>query len=480
MRSASRRDRPRRGRRVLGFFIVAIVCAAIAWVLWAGGGRPSARLESALDRVGAPAPLALTLRAGRPGLAGWVVRVRGADGRVTALSERRLPRRNLLGSGVRVRTLDLVLDPRAASLPEGPAALEVLASDYGPLALLRGRELVLRHSFAVDLTPPTISALGSLHYVRRGGSDLVTYRVGGDEERSGVEVAGTFFPGVPVEGAGRDVRAALYAFPYDAPADATPELVARDRAGNEARAAFPFRLLDRTFPADEIEVSDSFLRRKIPPLLQAASLAAPGRLIDGYLLVNRKLRARSDRRLAELASSSSPRALFRGGFLQQPGTVVRSTFAERRTYRYRGAVVDHQTHLGYDLASIRHARVLAANAGRVRFAGPLGIYGNAVVLDHGLGLATLYAHLSEIAVTRGDRVGRGDVIGRSGETGLAGGDHLHFGVLLRGVAVDPLEWWDERWVRLHVEEPLAEARGATDRSGSGIADAAEEAGSATP
>jgi murein DD-endopeptidase MepM/ murein hydrolase activator NlpD len=134
-----------------------------------------------------------------------------------------------------------------------------------------------------------------------------------------------------------------------------------------------------------------------------------------------------------------------------------SSFATERTYRYGGEVVDHQVHLGFDQASIRHAEVPAANHGAVLVAEELGIYGNVVILDHGHGLGTLYAHLSAIGVAPGQTVERGQPLGRTGQTGLAGGDHLHFAVLLRGLPVDPTEWWDAHWLRDRLARKLSPA-----------------------
>jgi murein DD-endopeptidase MepM/ murein hydrolase activator NlpD len=76
----------------------------------------------------------------------------------------------------------------------------------------------------------------------------------------------------------------------------------------------------------------------------------------------------------------------------------------------------------------------------------------------GWGSQTLYAHLSSIDVKPGDRVGKGQPIGRTGATGLATGDHLHYEVLIHGIPVTPLEWWDARWIRDHIGKPLREAK----------------------
>ena len=114
-------------------------------------------------------------------------------------------------------------------------------------------------------------------------------------------------------------------------------------------------------------------------------------------------------------------------------------------------------HLGFDLASLKNSPAPAANSGVVAFAGPLTIYGNTVIVDHGLGLQTLYGHLSSLAVKEGDEVKQGQELGRTGTTGLAVGDHLHFEVLIQGISVTPVEWWDGKWIRDHIGRPLMEA-----------------------
>jgi len=126
---------------------------------------------------------------------------------------------------------------------------------------------------------------------------------------------------------------------------------------------------------------------------------------------------------------------------------VGSRFAERRTYKYNDEVIDTQVHLGYDLASVKQAPVNASNAGKVVFVGNLGIYGNAVIIDHGWGLQSIYSHMSQISVKEGDEVKRGTIIGNTGATGLAAGDHLHFGIALHGIEVQPIEWWDPHWIK---------------------------------
>jgi murein DD-endopeptidase MepM/ murein hydrolase activator NlpD len=141
---------------------------------------------------------------------------------------------------------------------------------------------------------------------------------------------------------------------------------------------------------------------------------------------------------------------------------VEAYFADHRTYLYKGQEVDHQVHLGFDLAVTSNVPVVAANAGTVMNAQWLGIYGNCVVIDHGMGVQSLYGHLSSFDVKVGDKVTKGQTIGRSGMTGLAGGDHLHFTMLVGGHMVNPVEWWDPHWIADRVDRKLREAAASAE------------------
>ena len=93
--------------------------------------------------------------------------------------------------------------------------------------------------------------------------------------------------------------------------------------------------------------------------------------------------------------------------------------------------------------------------------GGLGIYGKTVILDHGYGLFSMYSHLSQIAVKAGDSVSRGDKLGRTGSTGMAGGDHLHFGMLINDTFVNPVEWWDIKWIQDNLTSKIEWAQSIT-------------------
>ncbi len=340
-------------------------------------------------------------------------------------------------------------------LEEGPARLVVIAVDRSLWGWGRGNRARLERPLTVDFTPPQVSPVHVPYYVNLGGSGLVIYRAS-DAQASELRLAGHVFPAVGGWQGDPHTFAAVFTHPVDAPATARPVIVARDAAGNIARLEVGYRLKPRRYRRRDIRISDGFIRRKVLPLLGGRGTGEDP--VRAFLAVNRDLRAANGETLRRLTSRGSPRKLWEGAFLQLPNSKVEARFADRRRYLYRGREIHRAMHMGFDLASVRRVPVPAANHGIVVFAGALGIYGNAVVLDHGLGVYSLYAHLSSWSVRPGQRVARGETLGRSGETGLAGGDHLHFGVYVWGVPVLPVEWWDPHWMRDAVEGPLADLR----------------------
>ena len=353
---------------------------------------------------------------------------------------------------------------RFDQLKQGQASIVVTAT-RPVLFGYREATTETRHEFDVNLRPPIAGVQSMFHYVNHGGSEAVVYRVTPANAESGVRVGDIEYRGFPASGAGVEtddpsLRVAFFALLWNQPVDTQIRLFARDKLGNESTSPFDHRVFPKEFRHSRINLSDSFLQRVVPAILQNSvdfDVADPSDLLASYLEINGRMRAENDAYIASLAAETSPEILWRGPFKQLINTAVESGFADQRDYIYDGEVVDHQTHLGFDLASTANADVLAANRGRIVHAGWLGIYGNCVIIDHGMGLQSLYAHLSSIDVAVGDMVDLDQRLGRSGSTGLAGGDHLHFTMLLNGNPVTPVDWWSAQWVEDRVMRKLREA-----------------------
>ncbi len=368
----------------------------------------------------------------------------------------------LWGTGAdKSRTYDIgTLIAQKYQVQDGPAHLRVSAADYALRGFGGGNQTEMTREFVFDIYPPRLEALSGLHYINQGGSECALYRVSADAEASGIQVGPHFFPGLPVDPSDPELRFALFAFAYDLPVDTPVQLVARDRAGNESMAGIGHRVTPREFRRRQILLSDSFLQKVVPEIVsRTPGVRDQGELIDTYVEINSRLRRANHEALAEISKQSEGRLLWEGAFLQLSNSQVESSFGDRRTYMYQGEEVDRQDHVGFDLSVVQRYPIEAANAGRVILAEYFGIYGNAVLIDHGAGLVSLYAHMSSIDVEVGQVVGKKEILGRSGATGLAGGDHLHFGLFLHGVPVNPIEWWDPQWIQDHVLDRLAAGTG---------------------
>lgn len=341
-------------------------------------------------------------------------------------------------------------------LQSGPARIIVQAARpvvYG----IRQAETTATRDVQVRLERPRVAVLSTHHYVNLGGAEMVVYRATPPDVHSGVSVGDIEYPGYPAAGvagvpgaAAQDpaMKVAFFALRFDQDLNTPIRVFARDEAGNAAHANFDSRTFNKPFKKSRIPVDDRFLERVVPAILEGTTEVKPaGDLLAQFLVVNGDLRRKNNEKIASMAKQTSPQLLWRGQvFHPFTNTGVQSAFADQRTYVYQGKDVDRQVHLGFDLASYAGTPIVSANAGKVLFADELGIYGNTVIVDHGMGVQSLYAHLSTIDVKAGQDVEKEQPLGRSGMTGMAGGDHLHFTMLVNGQMVNPVEWWDPKWI----------------------------------
>ena len=342
------------------------------------------------------------------------------------------------------------------ALEEGRATLEITAVNDSWGRFFRGGRSQVSLDLPVRFAPPRVEVLTTQHYINQGGCDMVLLKVSPGTTESGVQVGDVFFPSWPVKDSLPETRLCLFAYPYNLDPKTPARIVARDDAENQTLASFSYQVFPKKFRTDTLDLSDDFMQRVVPPIMsQTPGLQDQGSLLKNFLLANGHLREVEAQQLMAFSKKTAPHFLWTQPFVQLSNSKVEASFADARTYLYHGQVVDHQTHLGFDLAVTAHAPVVAANDGIVVFAGWFGIYGNAVIVDHGCGVQTLYGHLSSIDVKEGESVKREQVIGHSGQTGLAGGDHLHFAVLLDGIPVSTIEWWDPHWIHDRIEAKLA-------------------------
>jgi murein DD-endopeptidase MepM/ murein hydrolase activator NlpD len=348
-------------------------------------------------------------------------------------------------------------------LQAGPARIVVRASRpvvYG----LRRAESTATRDVQVRLDPPRASVVSTFHYINLGGSEFV---VTPDDVDSGVRVGNIEYPGYPAKGAGISsdpaLRVAFFAVLFDQDPRSTVQVFARDPAGNEVVVPVDHQVFPKPYGKSTIPLDDGFLQRVVPAIASNSpdEKIPTDDVLAGFLRINGDLRRKNNQYLAELSKKSAPELFFKDAFQQLGNSQVEAKFADTRTYTYKGKDVDKQVHLGFDLAKTANVSIVASQRGRVVHASDLGIYGNCVVIDHGMGVLSLYGHLSSIAVKVGDMVEKGQELGRSGMTGLAGGDHLHFTMLVGGQQVTPVDWWSPQWMQDRVVRKITAAGGVS-------------------
>ncbi|HPD56974.1 MAG TPA: M23 family metallopeptidase [Smithellaceae bacterium] len=353
--------------------------------------------------------------------------------------------------GIRQKSVVVIVKPREIDLEDGPARLSISAQDR---SLFRNTR-IYEQEIIIDTHPPQIFQSAEPDYFAQGGTAIIAYRVSKPVEEAGIYHNDIFLPSHKAKVGQNTVYYTMLAVPLYATKDNFRlHIYARDEAGNETTVIPAFFIQERIFRSDSVSLSESFLKTKMPEF-QSVNPPLHGKSpAEIFAFVNSQLRADNDRQIQNICQKLSDKKLWDGTFLRMRGAAIMARFGDRRAYLTAGKTLGNSIHLGVDLASTANAPIEAANSGVVVFAQELGIYGNTVIIDHGQGLFSLYAHLSSILVKKSQSVKKEQIIGHSGLTGLAGGDHLHFSMLVGGNFVNPFEWWDHRWIENNFQKKM--------------------------
>lgn len=448
--------------------LVALVVAGWLGFSRLEGAPPVVDLNLSFETMGSRARLTGTVTDETSGLREvWIALSRGGVDKV--IYSKMWPSDGFPGKGsVFSDAVDVDADPGKLGLTDGKALLRIRATDHSLRNLLKGNTTYIEKEITIDTKAPGVDILTRSHNVAQGGSGVVAYRVSEAVSKSGVRVGDNFFPGhagfFPGHG---DVYVAFFALGHLQKKGTEIWVEAEDMAGNLTKEGFYHYIIGKQFKRDRINISDGFLNAKIPAMSVEAFGESPGNNLEKYLVINSKMRAANNRTILASGLKTEPEMYWSGSFRQLPGSATRATYADHRSYYYKGKRVDQKYHLGLDFASIRQAAVPAANAGKVVFSQEVGIYGKTVVVDHGFGLLSSYSHMSSVRVKVGDKVKKGDVIGRTGVTGLVGGDHLHYGMIVHNTFVNPIEWFDGHWIKNNITTKLDQVKRELGRSDRG-------------
>jgi len=343
-----------------------------------------------------------------------------------------------------------VLDLKAKKL-----TLKVTVTDKSMWNMLQGNSSEETIDINVDYRKPNVNILANSYMIIQGGSALVVFQAADDNlNELYVEAGGNQFKAQPYKKEG--YYAALIAWPFDKK-EFKAKVVAVDKAKNIRTAEIPFYVKSHKYKVSWIKASDKFIDGKITDLASGdPEYANIDDRLDRFVAINETMRLKNEDLIHKFSKELSSEVLESWKVTKfyplRNGQRVAS-YGDERHYYYKNKEnkVSHSYHVGYDLASTRMATVKTSNAGTVVYANENGIYGNMPMIDHGLGLYSLYGHCSQLLVTEGDEVSVGQAIAKTGVSGLALGDHLHFGLLVQGIEVRPVEWFDQSWIRKNVD-----------------------------
>jgi murein DD-endopeptidase MepM/ murein hydrolase activator NlpD len=444
--------------RLMALGLVGVILIS-GWFLWG-------RLEGEKPVIATEIPsflntgqeFILTLSDARSGIRkAWVAIAQ--NGKETVLLDDSYP---LKGSSdtVPVHTLSVPvkMDIKKLGITDGKAIFRVIVRDNSWRSWFHGNKTEIEKEVLIDTRPPEIVVLNRVCYLNQGGAGLVIYRLSEPCLVSGVMAGDQFYPGQAGYFRDPGIYLAFIALNHHQGPGTELFIKAIDQAGNATRSGFMHHIKRKIFKKDTISLSDSFLNQKMPEFDVEVPPDSQKPMLARFIMVNKELRESNYQKISSAVAASDSKFYWEGNFLRLPNSAPRAGFADHRTYLYEGKEVDQQDHLGVDLASLQHSPVPAANSGRVVFTDFLGIYGKTILLDHGFGLFSMYSHLSSFNVSVGQMVSKNDILGNTGSTGMAAGDHLHFSMLVRNTFVNPIEWWDEGWIKNNITDKIKEVQ----------------------
>ncbi|MFQ6342957.1 M23 family metallopeptidase [Campylobacter sp. VTCC 70190] len=339
--------------------------------------------------------------------------------------------------------------------------LDIVAKDASFWNFFSGNEARKQIAVLIDNTAPKIDIIANSYQIEQGGAAAVVFRAT-DVNLAKVYIEtnkGRVFKATPYVKEG--YYAALIAW------DAKDEefrafVIATDKAGNVSKERIRYYFLNRKYRVSNIKLTDKFLDGKIENLAkQYAPKDNNFTRFEKFKFVNETLRNSNEKLIHEITSKVPEEKLDDFDlnlFLPLKNGKKVADFADHRYYSYENQFVSDSYHMGLDLASVAQAPIISNNAGKVVFANENGIYGLNLILYHGFGLYSLYGHCSSKSVEEGEQVSAQSSIAKTGVSGLALGDHLHFGVLVQGVETRPEQWQDKKWIQNNIYNVLNDGK----------------------
>lgn len=372
----------------------------------------------------------------------------------------------LVENSVKIKQTDVVFKIPTFDVDSKTKKVDIFieVTDNSLWNFFQGNQSFKKLELNIDRKRPTARVISNSYNIRRGGSAVVVVEVNDENlEEKYISFNEKYnFELIPFLKEG--FYAAIIAWPIEIEFDdfERVNLVAIDKANNKTITKVPLYIKDLKIKTDRLKISDNFINKVSIPVLKMSDMTIPDSSVEVFIKQNNILRDKNVNVIkTESVKNMSKDMVTRydfNAFKRLKNSKTFAGFAEKREYYYEGDLIDRAWHLGMDWASIKHADIKVSNRGKVIYNDYLGIYGNTIIIDHKLGLQTLYAHTSKFKVQKDDIVKPNQKIALTGSTGAVFGDHLHFGVLVQGIEVNPLEWMDKSWIKTRITNILDEAK----------------------
>ena len=340
-------------------------------------------------------------------------------------------------------------------------SLKIDVYDTSKWNFFKGNQTISNSKIIIDKKSPVANVITNSYLLRQGGSGVIIVEIN-DENLKDYYISFNdkeifeLFPFYK-----KNYFISVITWPIDIKEFKKVNVVAVDLAGNKTEAKVPFYIKEFKEKIDNIKISDDFVNNISKHVLENSDMNVPSSIVDIFIKTNKELREKNVKTIREVVKKNLVNDMKTSfdikPFVRLPNAATFAQFGERRHYFYGEEKIDEAWHLGMDWASVKRAEVQVTNPGKVIFKDYLGIYGDTVIIDHGLGVGTLYAHTSSINVEVNDEVKAGQHIANTGATGAVFGDHLHFGVLVQGIEVNPNEWLDYTWMKTNVTKTINDA-----------------------
>ena len=350
----------------------------------------------------------------------------------------------------------VMLDPKSTKFK-----ITISVQDRSNWGFFQGNKVTKEIMVDIDYKRPQINILANSYSVTQGGAGLIIFQVKDDSLKNFyLEAGGRKFKASPYKEAG--IYAVLVAWPFNQQ-DFSARVVAEDMARNKRVVNVPFFIRPKNYKVSWIRAKDKFIDGKISDLADSEpQYALIKDRVAKLKAINEDMREANEDIIHDLASKISDELVeswkVKPFYPLRNGAKVAS-YGDERHYYYedKSNEISQSYHVGLDMASTKMAKIISSNDGIVVYSDYNGIYGNMPMIDHGMGLFSLYGHCSNIMVQEGDEVSAGTAIAQTGVSGLALGDHLHFGVLVQGIEVRPEEWMDKKWINDNIDKIFKEA-----------------------